>query len=195
MPQRLNKLVWMVCAAVALSAGPALASEGGGPDFYGGIGQAIVTIFIFGVLVLVLGKWAWKPLVAQLEKRERSIAQAIADSQNRQKEAEELLARYKARLDAAQAEAAEVLAEARRTAAEARELVLAGAQQESRKLTDDARQEIGLAKIEAIGELHEATAGLAADIAAQVIGRHMTSEDHRRLLNDSLEEIRQRAAR
>ena len=104
-----------------------------------------------------------------------------------------MLAQYRARLDASQAEAAELLAQARKQAADARDLVVAAAQEESRKLTESARQEIGRAKVEAMGELHEATARLAAEIAAKVVRKALTPEDHRRLLEDSLQEIRERA--
>ena len=186
----LGSLTALCCLTAAAQASE---GEGGGSFTFGDPGQAIVTIVIFILLFLVLGRWAWKPLVTQLEKREKTIAQTIEDGQTRQKEAEELLAQYRARLDASQAEAAELLAQARKQAADARDLVVAAAQEESRKLTESARQEIGRAKVEAMGELHEATARLAAEIAAKVVRKALTPEDHRRLLEDSLQEIRERA--
>lgn len=199
MPRKGNLMrlrIAVSASALWLPAVAAQASEGGssGDFYFGDVGQSIVTLFIFAVLVFVLGRWAWKPLVAQLEKREQSIAQTIEEAQKRQKDAEGLLAEYRARLDAAQAEAAELLAQARRQAAEARDTVVAAAQEESRKLTESARQEIERAKADAMTDLHEATARLAADIAGKVLRKTLTAEDHRRLMNDSLLEIRERAA-
>jgi F-type H+-transporting ATPase subunit b len=191
-----NKLT-LVLPAVGLLTSVAAASEGGegGPSMFGDAGQAVVTIFIFLVLVFVLGRWAWKPLVTQLEKREKTIAQTIEDAQKRNQEAEELLAQYRARLDAAHAEGAELLAQSRLQAAEARDKVLADAQEQTHKLTESARQDIEQAKKQAVSELYETTAQLAADVAARVLKKQLTPQDHQRLLSESLQDMRERVSR
>ncbi len=179
--------------AVVLVASPALAAEGDSA-LTGGPGQAVATIIIFLGLLAVLGKWAWKPLVAQLEKREQSIAKTIEDAQKRQKDAEGLLAQYRARLDKAEAEAQQLLAQSRRDAAAAREKVLAAAQEEAAKAAQSARREIEQAKQEAISELYDTTADLATDVAARLIRKNLTADDRKRMLNESLAEIRQRVS-
>lgn len=191
-----NKLT-LVLPVVGLLTSVAAAAEGGegGPSMFGDAGQAVVTIFIFLVLVFVLGRWAWKPLVTQLEKREKTIAQTIEDAQKRNQEAEELLAQYRARLDAAQAEGAELLAQSRLQAAEARDKVLADAQEQTHKLTESARQDIEQAKKQAVSELYETTAQLAADVAARVLKKQLTPQDHQRLLSESLQDMRERVSR
>jgi len=202
MQRRFHEFVRRVLPAItvlvlAASASTAMAAEAAEaePSVFGNLGPAISVIVIFLVLLAVLGKWAWKPVVSQLEMREKSIADTIADAQERNSEAEALLAQYRARLDAAAAESKELLATARREAVEAREHVLAAAQQEVQKASESARAEIERAKKEALSELYDKTAQLATEVAGRVIRRNLTSDDRKRLMNDSLEEIRLRASR
>lgn len=183
----------LVCTL--LLAGPLLAAEGGEPtdQLFGDIGHAIAAVIVFLGLLVVLRKYAWGPLVTQLEHREKSIAETLEQAQKRQQEAQDLLAQYRSRLDAAQAEAGELLAQARRDAADARERVLAIAQEEAHKAAETARQDIERAKRDALTELHQATANLAADIARRVIRKQLSADDQKRLMQDSLEEIRRQA--
>ncbi len=185
-----------LAAPVVLLATAMPAAAAGGAEFYfGDPGQAVISILIFLLLLAVLGKWAWKPLVSQLQRREQGIAEALEHAQARNKEADDLLAQYKARLDAAQAQAAELLAKSRADAAEAREKILSAAQSEAHRAGESARQEIERAKLDALAELQDTTARLATDVAARVIRKNLSDDDQRRLLSDSLAEIRQRAAR
>lgn len=174
--------------------GIAALAESGGDFYFGDVGQAVITIIIFVGLLIVLGRFAWKPIVNQLERREKSIAQSLEQAQQRHKQAESLLEEYKARLDAAAAQAQELLNQARQQAAAAREEVIAAAQAEAHKVSESARGEIERAKLEAVNELYDATARLAAEIAATLIRKNLTADDQQRLMKDSLAEIRTRTA-
>ena len=191
----IGSIRYLACVAVLMVlALPAWAgeSESSGDFYFGDVGQAAVTILILLLLLAVLGKYAWKPLTAQLEKREKSIQKTIDEAIKRETQAADLLAQYRERLDAAQAQAAEVLAKGRQDAALARETVLAAAQDEVRQAGEAARQEIEQAKTKALNELYDATAHLAAEVAGQVIRRNLTGDDRKRLLDDSLDEIRKK---
>jgi F-type H+-transporting ATPase subunit b len=168
------------------------ATEGGG-NFFGDLGHAIAAVVVFLLLLAVLGKWAWKPIVGQLRKREEGIAAALRDSEQRRAEAMELLSRYQAQLEQVQAQAKELLATARREAAQAREQVLAAARDEAHRTVERSAQEIDHARQQALRELYDQTARMAADIAAQLLPRELTPQDHQRLMQQSLDEIRQRS--
>jgi F-type H+-transporting ATPase subunit b len=176
---------------LALPAETAWAQEGqGGRQVYpGDLGQAIAAILIFLGLLAILGRWAWKPVVGQLKRREESIAQALERSQQREQEARDLLAQYTARLQAADAEAQEVIARGRHEAAAAREELLTQARQEAQKFIAEAKEDLRHAKQMALQELYVSTAKLSADIAAQLLGRVLSSQDQDRLLNGCLQEI------
>lgn len=180
----------VLCAASGASGG-----DDGSRDFYpGDLGQAIAAIAIFVVLLAVLGKWAWKPLINQLRMREKKISDAIESAQDRERESQDLLVHYKARLQRAEDDSEAMLARSRKESTLAREEIIKAARHEARRSTDQATEEIARAKREALRELREKTADLATEIAARVIPRTLSEEDHRRLLSESLGEIRDRSA-
>ena len=182
----------VTCGVLLCAAGPAAAE--GGKLYPGDLGQAIATFLTFCVLLFVLGKYAWKPIVAQLRRREEEVAATVSRAGEQQGKAEKLLAHYQSLVDKAEAESKELLAASRREATEARDQIISDARSESRRAIRTAQEEIRHAKEEVVRELRETTAELAADIAEQVLGKGLRPEDHQRLVDQSLKEIGDRAA-
>jgi len=181
-----------VCGALVGACSAALGAEGSGSTFYpGDLGQAIAAILIFLLLLAVLGRWAWKPLVTQLRRREQSIADAVEQSEQRERESRDLLAHYTERIESAQHEAQEVIAAARREAAGIREEITAAAREEGQKFIAAAKQEVQQAKQEALRELYESAAELCTEVAAQVLSKSLDENEHHRLLEESISQIRQ----
>jgi len=182
---------WLGASAGAFATSPAAAA--GAETFYpGDLGQAIATIIVFVLLLLVLRKWAWGPVCRQLQRRENDIAEALDKAETRQKEAEEFSSFYQARMAGAEAEAENLLAKARKEAAEARERILQAARAEAREHAERSQRELERARQEAMRDLQRATAGLATDVAGRVIRRSLSEQEHRRLMEQSLAEIRKR---
>jgi len=177
-------------ATLLFAAAPALSAEGGQLPYFGDLGQAIAALLIFALLLAVLGRYAWKPLLAQIRRREQAMADALERSQKREAEAEELLRRYRARMDTAEGEAHELVSRGRKEAAEVREQVLTAAREEAARSTAAAREEIVQAKEAALRELYSSAADLAVDLAERVIGKNLTAQDHARILEESLQQIR-----
>ena len=184
-----------VLLALAL-ASPALASGGGdGKGLYiGDFGQAIASLIIFGLLLAVLGKWAWKPIIEQLQRREQRIAETIKNAEDRQAAADVVLKQYNDRLAAAAAQAADLLAAARKDAAAAREQILAAARAEAQRIADQSNTEIEQARSVAIRDLYEQAAVLATDVAGKIIRRQLKPDDQKQMLQDALAEIKKKAA-
>ena len=185
----------LIAAALALTPTAAWAIAEGGSFYPGDLGQALATILVFIILLLVLRRWAWRPVCTQLQRREKAIAEALETAEQRRQEAEDLARSYKTRLDRAETEAADLLAKARKEAAEARREILQVAREEARKDAERAHREIDRASHEAMQDLRAATAQLATEIAARVIRKALTPEEHRRLVADSLAEIHRQAKR
>jgi F-type H+-transporting ATPase subunit b len=164
-------------------------------DLYmGDPGQMIAAIAVFLVLFLILRKWAWKPLLTQLRAREERISLSIQQTERREKQAQDMLASYREKLDVAEKEAQEMLTTARKEVAELKEQALSAARDEAREFSRHAREEIDQARADALRELRETTARLAVDIAGRVLRKHIGSEDQDRLLHESMEDIGQRVA-
>jgi len=180
---------------IALGASASAFAGEGKVEFYpGDLGQAIAALLIFIALLAILGRWAWKPLIVQLRRREESIANTIERSEAQQREAEDLLKHYRSRLESAEAEAKGLLDSGRRQAATEREETLAAARAEAQQAAARAREEIEQAKRTALEDLQHTTAQLATEIAERVLAGNLDEAEHNRLMEDALGEIRQAMA-
>jgi F-type H+-transporting ATPase subunit b len=182
---------WMLAAAPALAAEEQ--AETGKP--YGDLGQAFMILAVFAGLLFILGKYAWKPIIHQLQRREKDIGERIQDTERRNREAKELEAHYKASLDRADAEAKQILAKNLEEATRAREELLAAAREEGNRTIEAAKTEIEMFKRAAIEELQQATAGMAVSIAGEILQQQLTPENQEALVEQSLARIRDRTRR
>ncbi len=198
MPNRrtqFRRLISILIGLVALMSAPTHAfAEGVGGMYLGDLGQAIAAIVIFLLLLAVLGKWAWKPIISQLHQREQRISESVEHAEIREKKAEQLLAEYQDHMDKTHAEAQEILAEGRREAGKLKEEVLAAARASSQKFARQARREIAQARAETLQEMREITAHLAIEMTERILRKNLDSEEHNRLVQESLEDISQHAS-
>jgi F-type H+-transporting ATPase subunit b len=179
-----------------LAAAPALAAEGGGGAaqlFEGGIGNSIITLIVFGIVVAVLGKYAWPRLIKTLDDRENQIRGALERARQERIEAEKVLAEYRRQIDQAREEATAIVEEGRRDAGEVRRRMQEEARREAQEMIERARREIQLARDTAIKDLYDRSAELAVELASSIIAKSLTADDHRRLVSETLE--RMKAAR
>ncbi len=187
-------LVSLVAVAACVLAAPSRALGAEGVPYAGDLGQAIATLVVFLILLAILGKWAWKPIVTQLRRHDEAAARQTEETEQREQRAKDLLALYEGRLKSAEAEAEKLLAESRKQGDAARQEMLTAANIEARKVADLAREEIAQARRDAMRELGEKTAELATDVAARVLAGSLTDADHRRLMDESVREIREKIA-
>lgn len=185
-----------LCVVLFLVAGalPVLAAgDGGGKSniFAGDIGNVFWTLVIFGLVVFVLGKFAWGPLLEVLQKREEFIRESLEDAKRDRDAAEARLREYEERLNTARAEATAIVEEGRRDAEVLRHRIEEDGREEAEKALARAKREIGIAKETAIKELYELSGKMAVDVASKVIGRELNAADHQRLIKESIAEIGQ----
>lgn len=187
------KRALFLLAVLATMALPALAAEGAGeapPNLLSGnVGNVIWTLLIFGLVLAVLAKYAWGPILSTLQTRESFIHEALAKAQRSRDEAEARLKQYEERLAGARAEASAIVEEGRRDADVVRHKIEAAAKAESDKMVERARREIHLATVTATRELYELSARLATRMAEHVLRRELTPADHERLISDAIEAI------
>src|SRR3954470_20400305 len=113
----------LTVAFVVLAALPLYAAEEAAPlsPFAGNVGNAIWTLLIFVVVVIVLGKFAWGPVLTLLQQREQFIHKSLSDAKRDRELAEASLKEYMVKLQSAQVEAGRMVDEARRDAERLRE--------------------------------------------------------------------------
>ena len=186
-------LTTLALALVPLVARAAEAGHGEGEArislFSGDIGVAFWTVLIFVAVLMVLGKFAWKPLLASMQAREDFIADALQKARDERDLAEQRLAEYEQKLAAARAEASAIVEEGRRDAEAVKARIEATAREEGDKMLARARREIGLASDKAVKDLYSTSARLATEMASRVLEREIRPADHERLLADALSEL------
>ena len=148
------------------------------------------TLIVFGLLFLILGKFAWKPIMEGLQKREDTIAAHHAAAESARKEAEEFLAEIKKQRSQAHEEIAALLATARKDAESFRESEIARTNQDIHAERDRLKREIDTAQAMALQDIWEKTVQLSVMISMKSIGRSVTEEDHRRLIAESMDELK-----
>jgi len=132
-------------AFLALAAIPVYAAEEAPlSPFAGNLGNAIWTLGIFVIVVLVLGKFAWGPVLSLLQERERFIHKSLSDAKHDRDEAEARLKDYANKLQSAQAEAVAIIEEARRDAERLREDLRERAKSEADTMVKNAERQIEL---------------------------------------------------
>lgn len=183
-PAALSVLAGPMWPAVAAAA--AAAEEGGKHSLIEINGSLIVQLISFLVLLAVLYRFVYTPLVATLDARSAAIKQQLAEAQAAREAAQRQLAEFEAKLQAAQAEAQTLRERALREAAELRERLTAEAGQEATRLVESARAEIQQDVRRARAELRAEMGGLAVEIAERIIQRSLRGEDHERLVQDAL---------
>lgn len=184
-------LTILISLAFAVPAFAAEAEHGGGEAsiFAGDVGNMIWTLVIFLLVVFVLGKFAWGPILNTLQARESFIHEALATAKRDRDEAEARLKEYEARLAQSRAEATAIVEEGRRDAVVVKQRIEDDARREADKMIERAKREIQIATETATKELYLLSARLATDMAGKVIGRELSPQDHERLIAESLDGV------
>lgn len=148
------------------------------------------TLVVFLALLGILYAAAWKPILAGLRKREDAIFAARDDAVRVKKEAEETRAKLNAEFAAAADKIRAMMDEARRDADALRATEKAAGTKDAQTERERAKREIDTAKEQAIQEIQQHAVKLAALMSSKAVRRTLTDDDHRRLVDESLAELK-----
>jgi F-type H+-transporting ATPase subunit b len=151
-------------------------------------GLMIWTIVLFGITLIILKRYFFGPVAAAIEKRRAQIASAIEEAEKSRDEAQRLLEEYRSRLAEARREAEELRERARREAERQGQELLKQATQRRDQLLADTETQIEAETRRALQELRDEVVDLALLAAEKVTRRSMSEADHRRLIEEALEE-------
>lgn len=165
---------------------------GGGNPVQVDLWQSAYTIIIFLALLAILSKYAFRPVVEGLQKREKFIRESVEAAERASADADARMREYEAKLDASRAEATKIVEEGRRDAEALRRKIEEQAQETSAQMVERAKREIGLARDTALKTLFDSAAELAASVARSTLKRQLTPEEHQRLMKDAMRELADR---
>lgn len=177
---------WLGYAAAETHSGGAGPVEGLNPLESWKADLALWTAVVFLVLLVILWKYAWAPIVRALQQREQAIADQIAQAQRQQAEAQQLLAQYQQKLAQSQQEIHQMLEEARRQAEQTGRQIVQQAHEQAEADRQKMLQDIQRAKREALRELAADAAALATQLAGKILQAELRPERHRQLIQQSL---------
>ncbi len=180
----------LLLLATAVTPALALAQEGGeaapvnlmAPN----AGLMFWTLIIFVLLLAVLAKFAFPPMLAAVEAREKALLDAIEGAKADRAEAAELLAKHRAEMDNARVEAQRLIADGRAAGDRLRSEMLEQTRVQQQELLDRARREIEVERDRAIAELRREAVELAIAGASKVIDHNMDDAANRKLIDSFL---------
>jgi F-type H+-transporting ATPase subunit b len=181
-------LALAISATLAIPALAAEAEHGEAPSLFAGdLGNSFWTLLIFVLVLVILGKLAWGPILNTLQARETFIREALETAKRDRDEAEARLRQYEERLAQSRAEASAIVEEGRRDAVVVKQRIEEEARHEADKMIERARREIQIATETATKDLYLVAARLSTEMAGRILGREITPQDHERLIAESLD--------
>ena len=152
-------------------------------------GLYIWTILTFLVLLALLTKFAWKPLLEALENRQQAIRKALDDARQAKQELEGIHAESAKLLAQARSEAAEIVSRSRSDADRFREEMKEKARAEAAALMRNAERSIELETTRALQQIRHEAVDISVGIAAKLLQRNVSKEDNERLIQETFKQL------
>ncbi len=152
-------------------------------------GLIIWTIISFIVLVIVLRSFAWKPILDALHKREENVKDTLDRAERAREEAAKLLEENRKQLERAEHESHRIVNENRALAEKLKEEIIQSANQQSRRLVEQAQQEIERDKEAALSQLRGEVASIAIMAAEKILDETLDEGRHKKIVDAYLKEL------
>ena len=155
-------------------------------------GLFIWTIVTFLVLVALLAKFAWRPLLEALEGRRATIVKALDDAQRAQQELERLQRESAAIVNAARVDAEAIVSRSRADADQLREELKLKARAEAAAIVKNAEKQIQMETARALQQIRSEAVDLSVTIASKILQRNVTKADNEGLIQETLKQVEAR---
>ncbi len=152
-------------------------------------GLFLWTILTFLVLLGVLAKFAWNPLLKMLRDREEFIRSSLDDAEKARAELERLNSEGEDIVNKARSEAQTILSESKAAASKLKDETLNAAKAQAKSILSDAEKQIRIEKDKAIEEIKSEVVDLSLSVATKLIKKNISREDNQALIDDSLENV------
>jgi F-type H+-transporting ATPase subunit b len=161
-------------------------------EFFEAFGVDLPKLFFqvinFLILLYLLNRFLFKPVLARLDERGAKISKGLEDAEVAARDRELARAEREAAVSEARKEAAALLANANKIATDTRDEILAKARADAEKITERAREEINAEKEKAMAQLRAQVADLALEAAGKLVRSDMNATTQRRLVEEFLAE-------
>jgi F-type H+-transporting ATPase subunit b len=152
-------------------------------------GLFIWTIITFLVLLALLAKFAWGPLLAALDTRQQAIRKSLDDAEQAKQELERLHQESALIIRKARVDADGIITESRADAERLREEMRQKARAEADGIVRNAERQIQLETARALQQIRHEAVELSVMIASKIIQRNLSKEDNERLIEEALKQV------
>ena len=154
-------------------------------------GLFVWTILTFLLLLFVLAKFAWKPLLKMLNDREELIRSSLEDAEKAKEKLEKLNAEGEAIINQARSEAQSILSEGKAAVSKLKDETLDVAKEQAKQIVSEAEKQINIEKDKAIAEIKSEVVNLSMSIAEKLINKNISPEDNKALIDESLSSVKE----
>ena len=153
-------------------------------------GLFVWTIVTFLLLLTVLSKFAWKPLLKMLKDREDLIRTSLEDAEKAQTELAKLNAEGEKIINKARSEAQKILSQGKASAVKMKEEILIDSKEKAKTIADNAENQIRIEKDKAIAEIKGEVVNLSISMAEKLIRKNLSADENKALIDESLSKIK-----
>ena len=152
------------------------------------LNEFIPMLIAFIILAIILAKFGWPIFEGMLDRREKTIAEALQKSEEARIESERVLEEYKKQLADAKAQASQIVADAKQAGEAVRAEITRQAQEESAAMIEKARVAIEAEKKAALADLQGSIADLSVDVASRMVATDLSDDEHRAIIERYISE-------
>lgn len=173
-----------ICNLTLLASG-----SGGGSLVDINPGLVVWTVVTFLLLLFILKKVAWKPILSALDQREASIKESLEKAEKAKDEAQRILYKNQANLAKAEEESKKIIEQGRLYAEKLKEQMIKESKEQAKKIIDEATAEIQRKKDEAFNELKSQVSDLVVLAAEKLIGEKVDKSTHEKIIEKYINDL------
>jgi F-type H+-transporting ATPase subunit b len=153
------------------------------------LGLSIWTIVVFVLLLVILRKFAWGPILGAVQDREDHVRSTLESAASEREESTELLEQYRKQMLEARREAQDLIAKAKEMGVTVRKEIEEKARQEAKVIMEKALESIEKEKEAALDELRQGSVDIALAAAGKLIGEELNQDKDRKLAVDFVNDL------
>ena len=154
-------------------------------------GLFIWTIITFGIFLLLIAKFGWKPLMNSIESRENEIKNSLHKANLAKEELDKLNLTIEESMEKSKIEAQSILTQAKSLAKKAEEDILALAKQKAKEELEKAKEEIAVEKNKALGEIRNEIVSVSVAIAEKILLKNLSEKDNIELIDETIKNMKE----
>jgi ATP synthase, F0 subunit b len=147
------------------------------------------SIIVFIILIVILWRFVLKPVNKIIVKRQEEIQEAVNIADRQRQEAQKFIEDQKLQLEAAKKESRQIIEDSKAAARKIKEEIEEKASEKSRTILDSALEEIKAERDRSIFAVKNLIVEIAMDATEKIIGKSLSEEEHKKLIEESLKEV------